>query len=692
MEIIVNRDFKILSCASVSLFACLCCLCATGGGAFAAYSALHPNSTVAFPPKETAFVSPTVTDTLSPTGNTFTPASPDTSLDLSDPATQNAYDELARLQQADPPAGDLVEQAERLKGIKNIPRVVTENAAPVAVGAKASFNITNMDNNANLTITAEMRYATPHSYFWLGKGATADDADIRALMDTFEESIYPTDREFFGSEWTPGVDGDVHLNILYARRLGMGVAGYYSPADEVSRMAHPLSNEHEMFYLNADTVGLTEDYAYSVLAHEFQHMIHWYGDSNEDGWVNEGFAELAVILNGYDLGGLDWAYSSDTDIQLNTWSDINDSESPSHYGASSLFMDYFLGRFGPEVTQAVVRNPKNGWDGVEDTFRTMGITDPTDGHILTAADVMADFSAAFLLQDSSVGSGQYGFREYLGLPQPKPAEEIPSCPTEKLMRTVSQFGIDYISIPCTGSMRIQFSGDTLQKVLPVDSQAGKYYAWSNRGDQSDMTLTREFDLSAATSATLQFDLWYDLEEEFDYAYVEASTDGGATWTILPTVSGTDLNPQGNNLGWGWNGESGGRQAQWIQEQADLSRYAGSRVWIRFEYITDAAVNGEGLLVDNIRIPEISSASDFEDGLDGWDSQGFVRLQNALPQTFRVLLIRRGANTAVEEMALDNRNFGELTITPGQNEEIYLVVIGTTRYTLQKAPYQFIILP
>ncbi len=79
---------------------------------------------------------------------------------------------LQSLLAGDPPAGDLVEQAERLKGIANIPRVVADHAAPVAVGTDAPFFISNEDTNKTSTITAVMRYATPHVYFWVEQGAT----------------------------------------------------------------------------------------------------------------------------------------------------------------------------------------------------------------------------------------------------------------------------------------------------------------------------------------------------------------------------------------------------------------------------------------------------------------------------------------------------------------------------------------
>jgi immune inhibitor A len=692
----MDRQQKILLSACLALVVCLCCLGVAGGSMIGAFAFLQQQpavqSTSSLPPTKapTSENSGNPGATISPTGENQTPSA--FPLDLSDPVSASALESLQSLLAGDPPAGDLVEQAERLKGIVNIPRVTADHAAPVPVGTAASFYISNEDTKKTSSITAVMRYATPHVYFWVDQGASANNGDIRTLVDKFEKSIYPTDREFFGTEWTPGVDGDPHLYILYAKGLGNSVAGYFSSVDEFSRLANPFSNQHEMFYINADAQKLSDNYTLTVLAHEFQHMIHWYGDPNEDGWINEGFSELAVLLNGFNLGGFDLIYAQNTDLQLNTWPDPSDTDTASHYGASFLFLDYFLNRFGSDATKALVHNPENGLTGIDNTLRTLGITDPSTGRTVTADDVMADFAAALLLQDTSFENGRYGFKNYSGLPSLESVQQIGSCPTEKKNTDVTQYGIDYYRLKCSGPLRIYFSGQTQEQVLPVDPQDGKYYVWSNRGDQSDMTLTRAFALPSGSAATLQYDLWYDVEKDWDYVYLEASVDGGQTWTMLHTPSGTGTNPEGNNSGWGWTGKSGGgSDPAWIHEQADLSAYAGKHVLVRFEYITDAAVNGAGLIVDNIRIPEISYAADFEDGLDGWDGKGFVRLQNVLPQSYRVLVVRRGSQTTVEEFPLDDRMSGSISLTSKEGEEVYLIVVGTARFTNQKAPYQFIVL-
>ena len=84
------------------------------------------------------------------------------------------------------------------------------------VGDKEKFWISNSDTAEHRQGHFTLLYITPHSYFWAEDGAEVNEGDMKALMDTFEEKIYPTDREFFGSEANPGVDGDPHIYVLYA--------------------------------------------------------------------------------------------------------------------------------------------------------------------------------------------------------------------------------------------------------------------------------------------------------------------------------------------------------------------------------------------------------------------------------------------------------------------------------------------
>ncbi|MFN3491518.1 MAG: choice-of-anchor J domain-containing protein, partial [Anaerolineales bacterium] len=174
---------------------------------------------------------------------------------------------------------------------------------------------------------------------------------------------------------------------------------------------------------------------------------------------------------------------------------------------------------------------------------------------------------------------------------------------------------------------------------------------------------------------------YDLEENYDYLYLVVSTDG-KTWEMIETPSGTDDNPVGNNLGWGYNGASGG----WVEEEVDLSQYAGKQVYLRFEYITDAAVNGEGFMVDDIQISALNYQSDFEADDGGWLADGFVRIQNTLPQTFGLALILT-SDSSVTMIPLNPDQTAEIPLSLKSGEKAYLVISGLTRFTREEASYQ-----
>lgn len=591
---------------------------------------------------------------------------------------------LNTLQNALIPENNPRDLAQRLLGIADIPETLPPPAAPFQVGAQETFWATNTDSAESFEVETTLRYVTPHAYWWIENGVSYSESELQALAETFENDIYPTDREFFGSEWTPGVDGDEHLYIVLAEDLGFSLAGYFSSADEVHPLAHEFSNAHEMFFLNADNIDLGEEFTYSVLAHEFQHMIHWYGDRNEETWMNEGFSELAAFLNGYEQGGFDWVYTSAPDLQLNTWPGGGEDTTP-HYGAAFLFLTYFLDRYGEDATKALVADAQNGFASIDLVLADLGETDPARGGIPTANDVFQDWTIASYLQNTNVGDGRFDYSNYTAAPSPEDTETLRTCPAAPFTRDVTQYGVDYLRLTCEGTFTLTFTGSTAIRVLPEDPHSGTYAFYSNRGDESDMTLTRQFDFTDQTGPlTLSYWMWYDLEEDYDYLYLETSLDG-ETWQILTTPSGTAEDPSGNSYGWAYNGQTNG----WQQETVDLSQFAGQQVYLRFEYITDAAVNGDGFLLDDVEIPEIGYFTDFETDNGGWDPAGFVRIQNLLPQTYRLALITTGiAGTEVQYLSLSPDNTAQISLSLGGDvDEVILVVSGTTQFTRQKAAYQ-----
>ena len=284
----------------------------------------------------------------------------------------NAHKMLNILEKIEIPQSDLAAQAQRLTNVGEIPEVVRDAPYDYQLGDQEDFWASNTDSNENFELTAVLKYITPHLYVWVEEGAEINLEAVKASADRFEAQTYPTNRRYFGSEWSPGVDSDVHLNILHAHNLGDTVGGYYSSADEFSQLAHPYSNEREMFYVNLDTMTVGGDYYDGLLAHEFQHMIHWHSDRNEDLWLNEGMSELAAFLNGFDPGSAEYEFLAQPDLQLN---DFDYDVGSAHYGAAYLFCLYFLERFGEEANQALIANPANGARGLNAVLEESGRID-----------------------------------------------------------------------------------------------------------------------------------------------------------------------------------------------------------------------------------------------------------------------------------------------------------------------------
>ena len=593
-----------------------------------------------------------------------------------------ARETLQTLKISQVPENDPYGLAQRFRNIEVSPQPFDNPPVEYRLGDRRSFWVLNTDTNKYRQTTAVLQYITSHAYFWIEEGATFDQAGLENLANAFEYKIYPTNRDIFGSERTPGIDNDPHLIILYAFDLG-GAAGYFSSTDTVPSAIEKNSNEAEMFYLSADYVHLGSNYSYSILAHEFQHMIHWNHDRNETAWISEGFSELASLLNGYDPGSFDYLFAIQPDLQLTDWPGNDQGDSSPHYGAAYLFMKYFLDRFGDNATQALVQEPTNDMDSVDLILSKINEKDTNTNQVITADDVFRDWTLTNYMQDPKVGDGRYQYQDIIP-PTFSPQENM-ICGDEEREGTVKQYGTDYIELLCSEDFTLKLSGQKIVKVFPEDPLSGDYYFWSNKGDESDMTLSRDFDFTNTLAPIwLEYSVWYDIEKDYDYLYLIVSEDG-RTWQIIETPSCTKDDPTGANFGCGYSGRSAG----WANERVDLSKYAGKKITLQFEYVTDLAVNGEGLVIDDVSIPSIGYSSDFESDEGGWSSSGFVRIQNKLPQTYLITLITKGDQIQVTPLSMDDNNQLTLPVELSPDVESYILVIsGSTRYTRMPAEYRY----
>ena len=151
---------------------------------------------------------------------------------------------------------------------------------------------------------------------------------------------------------------------------------------------------------------------------------------------------------------------------------------------------------------------------------------------------------------------------------------------------------------------------------------GRDFFYSGTGDDRTATATSPT-FTVPDNGQLTAKAKYAIEEDWDYAFVEVSTDGGETFTPVETNKSTTTDPNGQNVGFGITGSSGG---EWVDLTADLSAFAGKDVQLQFKMFNDAAVHEIGFMVDQIAVGE-ALTENVEDGAPAWTRDGFVIAEN-----------------------------------------------------------------
>ncbi len=130
--------------------------------------------------------------------------------------------------------------------------------------------------------------------------------------------------------------------------------------------------------------------------------------------------------------------------------------------------------------------------------------------------------------------------------------------------------------------------------------AGEYYYYSGAGDNLDNYMYKAVSVGAGQTLTAKVN--YQIELNWDYAYLVMSTDGGANWTTIPT-----------NFGDGITGSSGG----WVDLTADLPE---GNYLLGFNYWTDGNTGGFGFKMDDLVIADLPLDGAEVDA--GWTFDGF----------------------------------------------------------------------
>jgi Immune inhibitor A peptidase M6 len=367
-----------------------------------------------------------------------------------------------------------------------------------------------------------------------------------------------------------------------------------------------------------------------TFAHEWQHLLEYYQDPDEENWINEGLSDFAQTLVGYvDASATVYDRGADSHIycfqgygpvetpyntnpracggpenSLTLWGESPDPNAIlADYGNAYSMMLFLYDRYGPDFMSALHRDgERQGLDSLDYELDQIGVHDMWQ--------VIHDFQSMNLL-DKAVGDNRFGFT--LGVP--KSRVTTPSLrasvnlanPATNSTPGAAPNGADYVALQkADGTVlrgrdlrSLNFQGAKTLPPLPLawtvknddPDRAGNPVLWSGNASNLNVSAVTSVTVPAA-DPTLTFLAKYGAEATYDYGYVNVSTDGGTTYTPIAgdkTVDGP--------LGPGLNGTTNGFEPHTF----DLSAYAGQTILLSFQYVSDGGVNEGGLLVDDIKV-------------------------------------------------------------------------------------------
>lgn len=497
---------------------------------------------------------------------------------------------------------------------------------------------------------AELVYRDELAAYWVETGLVVDSAALAAAAERLRSRYYPLLVRQFGTEPNPGVDGDPRITVLHV--LGAPDTfelGYFTDENQYPRALFDHSNEREMVYLNMTQLAPGPLYD-GTLVHELQHLIQWNLDANEDKWLNEGLSQLAETMAGLDTVD-PRPYLEQTHIRLDKW-----DESPpaiyAHYAGSYLYLLYLWEQLGDAAIAELARHPANGLPAVRSVLA--GYRPEQSLESFTA-----DWATALYL-DGQSSDPRYQFVHH-DLPQPFFANRIRQRPFNEVA-TLDQFGVDVIDLDFSGPATITFAGDTVSEQIPAPPDEGKFW-YTPPANSSRYQLTAAVDLSNLSNATLSFQTWYDLEPQYDFAYLAVSTDDGQTWRLVkPGHSVTGV----YGPAWGDRSrKSPAHQNGWLDESITLDAYAGQSILLRFDVLTDFEELGRGFALTEPIIPELTEQPI-------WQPNGFVEMGHLLPQKWEVRLIRDDGGDVIA-LPLNEQNRVQMTVELGPGGGALIIV-------------------
>ena len=438
-----------------------------------------------------------------------------------------------------------------------------------------------------------------------------------------------------------------------------------------------------------------------VFAHEYQHLLESYASPGEQSWVNEGLSDWAITLTGYGdpskpvteigfdshtqcfLGNLGIVTNANPigrnggpENSLTLWGDQGDDEILCDYGAAYTLMEYLHGQYGTAFMSALHNEDLNGLAGLQKTLFDIGSGVSARSTIHNWAMMVAIDG---LLDQGRKLRGGLASRYQAptlnatinwGIPD---AFSEPGAPPN---------GSDYLQLKDTAGnplklndiRSLSFNGASVLPPKPIEwtvaadppGQTGDPALYSGTGDLFDRAIVRSVTVPAA-DPNLRFNAQWNLEDGWDFTFVQVSTNGGATYQSVrctdsrPTLAENPATyPAVSNIRVhfpGFTGDSAG----WKAETCNLAAYAGQTVLLSFRNMTDPNTQGNGIAIPpGFWLDDVSvGATTLSDGstLTGWQSATQARPTPVEGFTVQLLAFKQQGTSPVRIAKVNlNSNF------------------------------------
>lgn len=302
---------------------------------------------------------------------------------------------------------------------------------------KVSTTCRSVGGNTNIWVDDAVweRLVTAEDVFTLQK--RLEEKSPTGSVDP-RKGIVAINEEYFGKA-PVGMDGDPKVNILlteFASFRGTVMDGYFNAFDtltdkEAQEEYGQRSNETEVVYMNAASRRISSDYMQGVLAHEYQHLLHFPHDGEEESWLSETLGEVAMKVNGYhtDMGHVA-RHQSRPHLPLVSQTYVD-------YGACMLFGSYMTEQFGEGFIQELSQDPRHGVESINGTLSELGVEKSFDS-------IYRDWVVANYADSKGVATPG---NHYASLNVPAPAQTVVEGSEFNESNTLRPTGARYYKLP-----------------------------------------------------------------------------------------------------------------------------------------------------------------------------------------------------------------------------------------------------